>query len=859
MSAAKVRKSSNDNVKKDKSVEITLCLGVFVLFLLKCCRTGVGQRKLVLALLNTIAPDNYREDDDSDVDWDKFASKITNCKVNLPVSGNAKASIVDLARNMKVDDVVARFDSVINLLDNDKRQCLIGVLYKIISDDKSLKAKHQALFSQCMGGSIDDVINSHRINLTRFLAGILLYTVIINDNKHGTAVITKVKKWDIEAEYSDFDIVFKQNSESKINPENPDFKYPEGLANYLKRLASAYNYIPTLLNNKEPFRPFRAYYVPNDVVMRMRESISRDGRYQNVIKDILIKNVTLDKILDASHCIVFKGDGGLGKSMMMRNLLLSCVDEYERLGLIPFFITLKDYNSDYVSISEYICDISHSMWPEANVENIKTILNRGIALLLFDGFDEIAKDLLVDFTKKLNSFMIEYSENHFVISSRPYSNFSSFHNFSLVRLQEFTKEQALELIDRYNYFANMPKIQKKFRDLVDTTLFDSHRKFCNNPLLLSIMMMTFRRDAEIPTEKYRFYERAYAVISSEHDASKDLYKRRLATGLNADQFAACFSYFCAVTYADSKHAFSELEISHYLERLKDKIKAGIIKDVKMSDIENISIKNFTYDATNNLCLLYHDEINYAFMHRSFQEYFCARYFHSLVDEDLENLIPIFDNDDFRKDDDLTLSMLFDMKPAATEKYVFIPYLKELFDNCEHHDGVWTFLEVLYPHYHVGDENVDIEKDMCKPSSNLYSFMHDYYGIPEPEIDIREFPCTEYLIAEELRSFIETGEIVFASMLYDRFSDSFDSSLEAEGYDLASAYEDYKETSTQLYGYIYNFNWYKIRQENYEKLIEAIENESSPFMKEYLEMKNLLELLQSKANSNNKDSKLDKIL
>ena len=68
MSAATVRKLSNDNVKKDMSVEISLCLGVFVLILLKCCRTGVGQRKLVLTLLSTITPDNYREDDDSDND-----------------------------------------------------------------------------------------------------------------------------------------------------------------------------------------------------------------------------------------------------------------------------------------------------------------------------------------------------------------------------------------------------------------------------------------------------------------------------------------------------------------------------------------------------------------------------------------------------------------------------------------------------------------------------------------------------------------------------------------------------------------------------------------------------------------------
>ena len=256
------------------------------------------------------------------------------------------------------------------------------------------------------GRTIDDVTKKHRINLAKFLAGILLYTVILNGNKRGTSVITKIKKWNIEEEFSDFDIVFNQNILVQTSSEaDSEWKYPDGLANYMKRLPNEYDYIPTLLNNKEPFKPFRDYYVQNNVMMRVREGndmSEQDGRYRNMLRDIEIENVTLDQILGASHRIVFKGDGGLGKSMMMRNLLLSCVDSYERLGLIPFFITLKDYSSEYTSIPDYICDMIHSMWPEVTIENIRMILKRGIALLLFDGLDEMSNDLLVDFTKKLN-------------------------------------------------------------------------------------------------------------------------------------------------------------------------------------------------------------------------------------------------------------------------------------------------------------------------------------------------------------------------------------------------------------------------------------------------------------------------
>ena len=833
-----------------KNEGMTLCLGIYMRILMKCCRSGVSQRQMISTLLGTIDPNNRCSGSESEGDQDHFVSKLMNCKINLPASGSTITNALPLARSSSTGELKEKFAPVINLLDNDKRRNIVGALYEVIANDSSLKSQHQELFKQCMGDTVENVVSSHRVNFAKFLAGILLYVVLTNDNKRGTQVITQMKKWDIAREYSEFDIVFTQSSEAS---SLSNWKYPNGLANYMIRLKKVYNEIPTLLNNREPFKPFRDYYVPNDIIMRIKNLDNKDDY-------ATIKNVTLDKIIAKTHCAILSGDGGLGKSMMMRNLLLSCVDEYERLGIIPFFITLKDYNNNYENITAYICDMLSGMWPELDAKSFEEILEHGIALLLLDGLDEMRMDNFVTFVQKLNKFMMKYSDSFFVISSRPYSNFHSFHGFSLLRLQHFTKEQALELIDRYNYFSHLPKIQKKFRDLVDSRLYQTHKEFSDNPLLLSIMMFVFKTEAEIPSEKYKFYERAYEVLSSEHDASKDLYVRHLTTNLNADQFATCFAYFCAASYADGNISFSHTDLQHYIGRLKDKIKSGIITELTLDEVQDVDANKFAYDSTNNLCLMYKEAFSYNFIHRSFQEYFCARYFHSLLDDNLQLIIPIFDTNDINKKNDLTLPMLFDMKPSAVERYVIVPYLKKLIDECEEKDGIWTFLDRLYPDYQFTDGDIDMSDEYCSPKSNLYSFIHKNYNIPDIYVDIDKVPQNFALVIDEMLYVYEAEEVMWENEFRDWYYANFiNPAMECGRYVKLGGYTEYKDCETEHNGYLYEFDWEDIKCSKNRELIKFIENEESPFMKEYMAIKKLLGHLQAKLQQKTNTSGLSVIL
>ena len=78
------------------------------------------------------------------------------------------------------------------------------------------------------------------------------------------------------------------------------------------------------------------------------------------------------------------GTGGLGKSMMMRNLLLSAVDSFEDLNRIPFFIPLRDYKPGSSSLLEDVFAAVSPLWPEMTPPDLDALLAQGKALLLLD-------------------------------------------------------------------------------------------------------------------------------------------------------------------------------------------------------------------------------------------------------------------------------------------------------------------------------------------------------------------------------------------------------------------------------------------------------------------------------------------
>ena len=90
----------------------------------------------------------------------------------------------------------------------------------------------------------------------------------------------------------------------------------------------------------------------------------------------------------------------------------------------------------------------YNLGSEINKEYLEYALQSGCFLFLLDGYDEITSNKKKSFLVKLTNFCDRYSENYFIVSSRPYSEFIEFQRFTVLSLCTFSKEQAVSLIEK---------------------------------------------------------------------------------------------------------------------------------------------------------------------------------------------------------------------------------------------------------------------------------------------------------------------------------------------------------------------------------------------------------------------------
>ena len=449
---------------------------------------------------------------------------------------------------------------------------------------------------------------------------------------------------------------------------------------YLSSVKGHYKKLKTLLYDKTP-RDFYSFYVCNNLKHN----------------ETTLENIDVAKLCSISNFIIISGIGGLGKSMMMRHLLLNAVDSYNDLRLLPIFIPLKDYCGATSDLYSYVYSRVNQFDENITSEQLNDALDSGSCFLLFDGIDEVKSDQILPLVQEIEKFSNRYSQSYFALSSRPFQQFVALSKFSELELQPFNKTQALKMITNFDFSEEEQIIKERFHKQLDHQLWESHREFAENPLLLTIMLMTFEEYAEVPSKIYKFYEMAFETLIRKHDDTK-LLERDLKSKVSKDVIADYFAKICFLSYKDEKYEMTESEFNTYLERCQK------------NSSTKMNANDYLYDLSNNLCLLLPDGGKYYFLHRSFQEYFCAKNLKSgfeKVSTDRKEtmsagLIKFFDRPD--SSSDTVLDMLYDMIPEKTEEFIIIPFLENLLDDSLSEDiAYWAFLKRMHPSIKIWSE------------------------------------------------------------------------------------------------------------------------------------------------------------
>ena len=370
---------------------------------------------------------------------------------------------------------------------------------------------------------------------------------------------------------------------------------------YLKNSELRYNKVKTLADMTEP-----------------RTLEGKNGIYVDVYVDYKGKRIstsTVDNMMQISNNIIVLGSGGTGKSMLMRHLF---VNTQHRGSYIPVLVELRKISN--ADKADSLLKMIHSCIEEFDVRLDQTqfeySLRSGKYLLLLDGLDEVKEEIQDRVENLIQELSKKYPRNGFIISSRREGvDFNELETYTVVRSLPLKKEQAVELINRIG--KNGDKV-KEFSGLLFKELFDKHKDFASNPLLLTMMYITFVDNNIIPEHLTDFYEAAYDALYKRHDANKDgVFERDYkCKKLGEKEFKDLFSYFCFQSYFMQQYEFNKEEIFEYIKNGMERLN---LKEL----IENPEM--FFNDIKDIVCLIVDEGSKFKFTHRSFQTYFAAYY------------------------------------------------------------------------------------------------------------------------------------------------------------------------------------------------------------------------------------------
>ncbi|MEM7581520.1 MAG: NACHT domain-containing protein, partial [Cyanobacteria bacterium P01_A01_bin.80] len=388
----------------------------------------------------------------------------------------------------------------------------------------------------------------------------------------------------------------------------------------------------------------QVYELPKEHLRRLRESQQAESEiekenlkhYKKIYFEQPIRSVIeIINNKQAYKYTVILGDPGSGKSTLLQYLALNWASSPLSNLIsqpIPLLIELRTYirrrdEKECNNFLEFFHKCSGALH-HLNQLQLQTQLKEGNALVMFDGLDEVfnpgqREDVITD----IHRFTNEYPNVQVIVTSRVIGykhqrlRDAEFKHFML---QDLEAEQIQDFIYRWHeltFSDEAEKLRKKERLLLAVNNSSAIKELAGNPLLLT-MMAILNRNQELPRDRAELYNQASRVLLHQWDV-----ERTLVADKKLD----------SITTIDYKDKQAMLREVAYFMQTSDKDFAGNL--IKESDLEKILtdyLKTIEVDKardaaklminqlrTRNFMLCFLGADYYAFVHRTFLEYFCA--------------------------------------------------------------------------------------------------------------------------------------------------------------------------------------------------------------------------------------------
>lgn len=432
-----------------------------------------------------------------------------------------------------------------------------------------------------------------------------------------------------------------------------------GFPAYISASLSRTKSVKTLIHPDESI-DIESIYVPLTYVTG-----SKQKRDKDIIEDIL-----------SGGKILVSGTAGGGKSMLIK--YINTIMLSGKHNILPIYFELRSLNamggkSLLSAVHESVNNHIKSLYWELFNEYVSS----GRVAFILDGFDEINHDLRARYGEEIQKISLDNQKLSILVTSRPEDDLPGLEQFRVYKCLRMSRQQCVNLLSKIEFDTEK---KRSFIDQVKSNLYQKHIEFLSNPLMTTMMLLTYSYHSDIPDKIHIFYQQAFETLFQRHDRSKGVYTRKSYTHLPMDEFQRILEHFCASSYIMSDFSFDG-----------DKIRKYIKSSIVYCGAE-VLVDDFLSDLRESVCLIQADGVELSFVHRSFQEYFSARFISSLPGEKIGEAVDAICT---RSQTDSVVKIIYSINKYSLETHWALPRLNELIEMTKNKDGSYSPIK-LFP-------------------------------------------------------------------------------------------------------------------------------------------------------------------
>ena len=457
---------------------------------------------------------------------------------------------------------------------------------------------------------------------------------------------------------------------------------------YLDRILTRHSKSKSFFVRSEAI-PIYDFFVPPDLSNQQRQ----------------LSAPTAPDLAAIAPATIVTGSGGCGKTMLMRHFLVSSIRER---GKIPVLVELRQLNNSDDSLQDTVMETLQANGLDVDKKFMKLAFEAGHFCLLLDGFDELLNQLREPVIQQIHQFHEIYPQNWIFVSSRPDAKLEGLIGFSSFVVDPLDLDKAVELVQKLPFDD---PVKDRFIDSLFNGLYKEHQSFLSNPLLLSIMLLTFSDIAHMPSKLSIFYQQAYESLFQKHDALKGGFHRDRRTRLDIQDFAKVFSAFCVQSYDQRQFSFSHTQALQCFDQARN-----------ISGLEFDS-EGVLQDSMQAVCLMIEDGLEIGFAHRSFQEFFVAKFISFAPPSIKAKLVKRFAQSG---EVDSVIQLLLEMDSYAVEAHYLLPSISKIKAHVKFKKSIGVthllrYLKLIYSRFHITQANESAPPQLVATIKHSYLF------------------------------------------------------------------------------------------------------------------------------------------